>query len=76
MLKKCKKVLIFTRIFTLKTNMSYNSITFSLTNRPIFKIFVKNPCFLTFSSFFLPIWLRFLPPINHTAIQHISGVVI
>jgi len=39
MSKKCKKVLIFTLIFTLKTNMSYKITSLSITNRPIFKSF-------------------------------------
>jgi len=43
MSKKCKKALIFTLIFTLKTNMSYKIILLSITNRPIFKVFIKNP---------------------------------
>jgi hypothetical protein len=43
---------------------------------PIFKISLKNTLFLDFLSFFLPMLLKFPPPINHTAIQHISGELV
>ena len=53
--KRCKKVLIFTLIFTLKTNMSYNLYPLYIANQPIFKISLKNPNFFNF--FYLSITL-------------------
>ena len=53
MSKKCKKVLIFTLIFTLKTNMSYKVTIFATANHPIFKISLKNLLFLNFFLFFV-----------------------
>jgi len=44
-------VLIFTVIFTLKTNMSYNLYLLYIANQPIFKIFRKIP--LIFNFFYL-----------------------
>ena len=46
MSKKCKKVLIFTPIFTLKTNMSYKFTLFAIANRPNFQNFRQKPYFL------------------------------
>jgi len=43
-------MLIFTPIFTLKTNMSYKINLLAIANRSIFKIFVKNPIFFKFTS--------------------------
>jgi hypothetical protein len=40
--------------------MSYKITSLSITNRPIFKIFVKNPLFLNFFLFFPPFpWFTF-----------------
>jgi hypothetical protein len=60
MSKKCKKVLIFTIIFTLKTNMSYNIKAINIANHPIFKISRKNPPIFNFFIFLLPFLI--LPP--------------
>ena len=43
--KKCKKVLIFTPIFRLKTNKSYKITLFAIANHPIFQNFPQNPLF-------------------------------
>ena len=51
--KKCKKMLIFTLIFSLKTNKSYKITLFTTTNRPNFQNFRQKPYFLDFLSFFL-----------------------
>jgi len=63
MSKKCKKVLIFTPIFTLKTNMSYKITSLSIANRPIFKISVKNPYFFQFSDKFNLVFAGFSAPL-------------
>jgi len=44
-------VLIFTPIFELKTNMSYNLYPLYIANQPIFKVFRKKP--LIFNFFYL-----------------------
>jgi hypothetical protein len=46
--KKVQKMLIFTPIFTLKTNMSYKITLFAAANHPIFQISPKIPHFLPF----------------------------
>jgi len=43
--KKHKKVLIFTLIFSPKTNMSYKITIFAITSRPIFQNFPQKPSF-------------------------------
>jgi len=51
--KKCKFLLIFTPIFSLKTNKSYKITIFTIANHPIFQNFPQNPLFLNFFLFFL-----------------------
>jgi hypothetical protein len=46
--KKHQKMLVFTLIFTLKTNMSYKITPYTTANRPIFQISPKIPHFLLF----------------------------
>jgi hypothetical protein len=41
--KRCKKVLIFTLIFTLKTKKSYNIPLLAIASRPIFQNFPQKP---------------------------------
>jgi hypothetical protein len=53
-------MLIFTLIFSSKTNMSYKINLVAITNHPNFKIFLKNPYFLTFFIFFSPLFLIFI----------------
>jgi len=60
--KKCKFLLIFTPIFSLKTNKSYKITLFTTANHPNFQNFSQKPSistyFPTFLSFFiLPFWL-------------------
>ena len=43
--KKCKKSLIFTPIFRLKTNKSYKITLFTTASHPIFQNFSQNPLF-------------------------------
>jgi len=45
MSKKCKKMLIFALIFTLKTNMSYKTRLYLSPTAPFFKISLKNLIF-------------------------------
>jgi hypothetical protein len=62
--KKCKKTLIFTLIFRLKTNKSYKITSFAATNHPIFQNFPQKPLFppifRLFFSFFTPFFFRLL----------------
>ena len=60
--KKTQKTSIFTLIFSLKTNKSYKITLLTTANRPIFQNFSQKPLFFDFLSFFLPMWLKFLPP--------------
>jgi len=50
--KKVQKMLIFTPIFTLKTNMSYKITVFTTANHPIFQNFPQKPLFSDFFLFF------------------------
>jgi hypothetical protein len=50
-------MLIFTLIFSSKTNMSYKTNVFNIASHPIFKISLKKPHFLDFLSFFSPLFL-------------------
>jgi len=43
--KKCKFLLIFTPIFTLKTNQSYKSTLFTIASHPNFQNSPQNPLF-------------------------------
>jgi len=43
--KKCKFLLIFTLIFTPKTNKSYKITLFTTTNHPVFQNFSQKPIF-------------------------------
>jgi len=43
--KKHKKMLIFTLIFSPKTNKSYKITLFTITNHPIFQKIIKKPLF-------------------------------
>jgi len=43
--KKCKKTLIFTPIFELKTNKSYKITLFALASHPNFQISPQKPSF-------------------------------
>jgi hypothetical protein len=57
---KCKFLLIFTPIFTLKTNKSYKITLFTITNHPNFQNSPQNPLIFDFFIFFyLP--FSFLP---------------
>jgi len=47
-------MLLFTLIFTLKTNMSYKITPLSTTNRPIFQKITKKNLFSQFFSLFFP----------------------
>jgi len=50
--KKCKKPLIFTPIFSPKTNKSYKTTLFTTANHPIFQKNRKKPLFPNFFPFF------------------------
>jgi len=43
--KKCKKMLIFTLIFRLKTNKSYKTTLFTIANHPNFQNFPQKALF-------------------------------
>jgi hypothetical protein len=56
--KKCKKTLIFTPIFSSKTDKSYKFILFTTTNHPIFQKNLQKPYFSLFSDFFYLLFLH------------------
>jgi len=54
---KCKFLLIFTPIFTPKTNKSYKITIFTIANHPGFQNFSQKPLFFDFFPPFLPSFL-------------------
>jgi len=54
--KKCKFLLIFTLIFSSKTNKSYKITLFATANHPNFKNFSQKPPISQLFSFFAPVF--------------------
>jgi len=57
--KKCKFLLIFTPIFSPKTNKSYKITVFTTTNHPIFQNFPQKPLFFSIFRLIFSSFLRF-----------------
>ncbi|MCX5638753.1 MAG: hypothetical protein NTX52_13840 [Planctomycetota bacterium] len=60
--KKVQKMLIFTPIFELKTNKSYNINPDAITNHPIFQKNRQKPLFSNFFTLFLSPYYRSAAP--------------